>query len=239
MKFVAVKSCQGSLGKNKGTELAPDLVLKGINKSDLNIPNNDIIKTAEILEKADGDFFVGGDHSITYGLFKGFVKKFKNSGLIVFDAHPDCVNNFSPPTHEDFIRVLVEENVVKPENIVLVGLRKVHFIEREFIKNNKIKCIYMKEIISEENVIEQIKDFVRNLEAFYLSIDIDVLDPKFVPGTGYPEKKGFDLRSLLVILEGIKNMNIKRADLVEVNPLKDKNSITLNSAKQILKVFNS
>ena len=128
MKFVAVKSCQGSLGKNKGTELAPDLVLKGINKSDLNIPNNDIIKTAEILEKADGDFFVGGDHSITYGLFKGFVKKFKNSGLIVFDAHPDCVNNFSPPTHEDFIRVLVEENVVKPENIVLICLSKVHFI---------------------------------------------------------------------------------------------------------------
>lgn len=237
MKFVAVKSCQGSLGKNKGTEFAPDLILKETNKLDLKIPEDDIIKTAEILEKSDGDFFVGGDHSITYGLFKGFAKKFKKSGLIVFDAHPDCVNNFSPPTHEDLIRVLVEENIVKPENLLLIGLRKIHKIEKIFLDSKKIKYIQMKHIKNLDILVEGINSFANKFDRLYLSLDIDVLDASLVPGTGYPEKNGFKMNDLLYVLKRIKRLNIKRIDLVEVNPLKDKNNKTVDSAKKIISVF--
>lgn len=236
MKFVAVKSCQGSLGKNKGTELAPDLILKDINKLDLKIPNDDIIKTAEILENSNGDFFVGGDHSITYSLFKGFTKKFKNSGLVVFDAHPDCVNNFSPPTHEDFIRALVEESIIKPENILLIGLRKIHKIEKKFLDSKKIKCIKMKDIKNLNVLVNEIKGFTKKFDRLYLSLDIDVLDASLAPGTGYPEKGGFKINDLLCVLEKIRELNIKRIDLVEINPLKD-NGKTIVCGKKIVEVF--
>ncbi len=236
MKLVAVKSCQGNLGKNKGTELAPDLILKDINKLDLKIPNDNIIKTAEILERSNGDFFVGGDHSITYGLFKGFAKKFKNSGLIVFDAHPDCVNNFFPPTHEDFIRTLVEENIVKSENILLIGLRKIHEIEKKFLDFKKIKYIKMKNIKDLGILVNEIKDFAKKFNKIYLSLDIDVLDASLVPGTGYPEKKGFKINDLLYVLEKIRKLNIKRIDLVEVNPLKD-NGKTVVCGKKIVEIL--
>lgn len=237
MKFVAVKSCQGSLGKNKGTELAPDLILKDINKLDLKIPNDNIRKTAEILEKSKGDFFVGGDHSITYGLFKGFAKKFKNSRLIVFDAHPDCVNNFSPPTHEDFIRVLVEENIVKSENILLVGLRKIHKIEKKFLDSKKIRYIKMKNIKDLDILANEVKGFAKKFDKLYLSLDIDVLDASLARGTGYPEKGGFKINDLLYVLEKIRKLNIKRIDLVEVNPLKDKKNKTVDSARKIINIF--
>lgn len=236
MKFVAVKSCQGSLGKNKGTELAPDLILKDINKLDLKIPNDDIIKTAEILENSNGDFFVGGDHSITYGLFKGFAKKFKNSGLIVFDAHPDCVNNFSPPTHEDFIRALVEENIVKSKNILLIGVRKIHKIEKKFLDSKKIRYIKMKDIKNPDILVNEIKSFAKKFDKLYLSLDIDVLDASLAAGTGYPEKSGFKINDLLCVLEKIIELNIKRIDLVEINPLKD-NGKTIVCGKKIVEIF--
>ena len=48
-------------------------------------------KAKEIWKSGLNPFFVGGDHSITYPLFKNS----DADGLIIFDAHADCVNNFS------------------------------------------------------------------------------------------------------------------------------------------------
>lgn len=240
MKFVAIKSSQGSLGKNNGTDLAPDLILEGRKKNVLKIPQDNFIELFNVLENADGDFFVGGDHSITYGLFKGFKKKYGDAGLIVFDAHADCVNNFSPPTHEDFVRVLIEEKIVKPENVLLIGLRNVDPIEMKFIKNKKIKCLFMGDIKSVDQVIDEIESFSKKLKSVYLSLDIDVLDSKYAPGTGYPEKNGMKPDFLFTILSRIKIFkNIKRVDLVEVNPIKDKDDKTLDSAKNIIQIFST
>lgn len=230
MIFIKVKSSQGCLGKNKGTELAPDLILKEATSA--NIVEGNLIETNKNLEKTEGDFFIGGDHSITYPLFKSFSKN-KNAALIVFDAHPDCTNNFSPPTHEDFIRTLIEEGTLKKENLMLIGLRKIDKIEKEFLDSNKINYILMKDIDS--SLPEKIKNFTDNFDSIYLSIDIDVLDPKFAPGTGYQEKDGFSLNQLLEILSKIEK--VKRIDLVEVNPLKDKDNITINSARKIITTF--
>jgi arginase len=238
MKFVAVKSSQGALGKNNGTELAPEVLLKEFNdifEAPIKIDN--LIETNKVLEKVKGDFFVGGDHSITYGLVRGMAKKYKKFGFVMFDAHPDCVNNFSPPTHEDFIRVLIEEKVLKPENILLIGLRNMDDIEKQFLNAKKIKYLRMEDL-KKNNTSEMIKDFVKNMDGWYLSMDIDVLDILYAPGTGYPEKRGMRLSELIHTLSEIKNMkNLKRIDLVEVNPLKDKKNRTIMSAKKIIDEF--
>lgn len=249
MIIVKVESSQGSLNKNIGCEKAPDKILESIKEiylnekgeekkyliKELKLPQNNIEETNEILENVEGDIFLGGDHSITYPLFKSLAKNHKNPGLIIFDAHPDCENNFQPPTHEDFNKVLIENNILKKENLILVGTRNFHKKEMDFIKSNKIKNYSMNKLENIHEICDLIMEEANRFDALYLSIDIDVLDPAFAPGTGYPEPGGLTTRQLIYFIQRIKNMkNLKRMDLVEVNPDKDINNLTVKTASKIL-----
>jgi len=242
MSIISVPFSGGSLNKNRGCEFAPKEILRDWNSQILDVDNSDIKKTNEILENANGKIFVGGDHSITYSLFKGFVsnKKKGKVGLVIFDAHPDCVNDF---THEDFLRVLIEEKIVKPKNVLIIGLRKIDPIEQEFLNKYNIKRVLMKSLKNEYffgRCVREIIDFVSNLESWYLSIDIDVLDPKYAPGTGYLEENGMALKDLLLIIEELSKVkNLGRIDIVEVNPLKDLEGKTVCCAREILRVLKS
>src|SRR3989344_6524003 len=114
MKFVKVKYDKGSLGKNIGAFKAPDILLDEVESEEVDIENN-VDKVMENIAKKEGYFFVGGDHSITYGSFNGFAKRFKNPGIIIFDAHPDCYpEEFI--NHENWVYCLVNEEVLKKEN---------------------------------------------------------------------------------------------------------------------------
>tara|TARA_Y100000034_G_scaffold32612_1_gene40045 strand:- start:8509 stop:9294 length:786 start_codon:yes stop_codon:yes gene_type:complete len=238
---LAVPFNGGCLGKNIGCEKAPKAILEGKEFQVLDIDNQNIISTNEVLGNAEGDIFIGGDHSITYSLFKGFSKDKENIGLVIFDAHPDCVNNFSPPTHEDFLKVLIEEEIVKPENVLIIGLRKIDEIEQKFLDQKNIKYVLAKDLENEKEIyhsIDKIREFVEKLDSWYLSIDIDVLNPKEAPGTGYIEEGGMNFDQLFILLEHIKHFGkLWRIDLVEVNPDKDINGKTINCAKKILSIF--
>ena len=79
-------------------------------------------------------------------------------------------------------------------------------------------------------------DLDRNFSDSYISVDIDVLDPAFAPGTGYLEPGGLSTRELLYLLQRIKLLkNIRKYDLVEVNPDKDINLMTCKTAAKIIK----
>jgi agmatinase len=69
----------------------------------------------------------------------------------------------------------------------------------------------------------------------YLSIDIDVLDPAFAPGTGYAEPGGLTTREMVYMLQRLKLLrNIGMADLVEVNPEKDIQGMTAKAASKLI-----
>jgi len=231
-KIIVVPSSQGSLGKNKGCEKGGETICKdvGVDYEIAELVEGDFIETTKKIENLEGDVFVGGDHSITYGLFK----KSGADSLIIFDAHADCVNNFSPPTHEDFVRVLIEEGHVKPENVLLIGLRNVDLVEKEYLKDKGIKYIYWGEVGC--NLYTVIKEFIDGLNKVYLSVDIDVLDGEKYVGTGYPEKGGFSLDQLKeFVKEVLKSGKVVRSDLVEVNPSLDKDGETVGAGGDILK----
>jgi len=239
MKIVKVCSSQGSLGKNPGCEKGSDFILNELNKSDLIIDEikvniNNIDETNKNIEKASGDIFLGGDHSITYSLFRGFAKKNENYGLLIFDAHPDCALYIKSVSHEDFVRKLVDEGILDKKNLVYVGVRKSGKSEVEFLRD--VKTIDVKKVHENiEKVKEELINFFKKFKKFYLSIDIDVLDPKFCPGTGYLEPNGLDIKELIYLISKIKRLkNLKRIDLVEVNPLKDIDNITVKNAAKIL-----
>ena len=247
------------LGKTKGCEEAPDKIAAAIKQfyisENLQIPvfntknlllDQSNVEQAnkavfEAVKNLDRGIIIGGDHSVTYPCFKAFAEKYKNPGLVVFDAHPDMEVGTDTPTHEDFIRFLIEEGSLKPENIVLVGLRNMSKNEMVFLKEKKIKYCPMKFIASEgkEFVCDEVMSFAKDFDALYLSIDIDVLDPAFAPGTGYLEPGGLSTRELLYFLQRMKNLkNLKLIDVVEVNPSKDLNDLTVKTAAKLIVELN-
>ena len=177
-----------------------------------------------------GDFVIGlgGDHSVSYGLMKAFSKHFKNSGLIYFDAHLDCEDDFLPPTHEDIVRAAVNKKFFAPENILMIGTRKSYPKEVKFVEEKRIRL----------GKIEDIKDFIKNKDSIYISIDIDVFDPKYAPGTGYLEKDGLAPEQVIpAIKDLVKSRKVKGVDIVEVSPPKDKDGMTSKLAARILLDF--
>ena len=71
-----------------------------------------------------------------------------------------------------------------------------------------------------DNIADTIMEFTNGKET-YVSIDIDIIDPAYAPGTGYPEPGGLSSGDMLYILQRIKHLkNIRIVDLVEINPTK-------------------
>lgn len=227
MVLVKVSSSNGSLGKNIGCEKAPDEIVKlleGFEVKEVKIVKGNLDETGKNIEKIKGDIFIGGDHSITYFSFKSFAKGKKNPGLLILDAHLDCDYYTKTVTHEDFVRKLIDEEILKKENVIWLGVRKIFGVEKRFTKDMKVFKKYSDEIL----------DLCKKFSDLYLSIDIDVVDPKFAPGTGHKEKNGLSDKELFFILDKLKTLNIGRIDLVEVNPDKDKDERTIKLAVRII-----
>jgi formiminoglutamase len=256
MKLLKVSWNSGALEKKEGIEEAPEAIISNLGNfylkesgilpffevADVQIDNSDIGGSIDALGRAVANtdspaIIIGGDHSLTYASFKAFSKKYRNPGLVVFDAHLDCENDFSPPTHEDFLRVLINEGHVKKENVVCIGTRNFHSNELEFWKKSKLKVFDMKEMTRDgiPEVADAIMAVAKEFDALYVSVDIDVLDPAFAPGTGYREPGGISTRDLIYFVQRLKNLkNIKMWDVVEVNPKKDIEGMTSLAAAKLI-----
>jgi formiminoglutamase len=256
MKLILIPFNGGALSKKNGIEKGSSAVVKHlqsfflkengilpfIETEELNVNNSSLEESNEIISRRVHELdapaiILGGDHSITYSAFKTFSKKYKNPGFIVFDSHLDCENDFSPPTHEDYLRVLIEEGHLKKENTLVVGIRNFHSNETEFAKSKKLKIYDMKELAEDgkNEVAQAIMTAARGFDALYVSVDIDVLDPAFAPGTGYTEPGGMTSRELIYFIQKLKLLkNVMMWDLVEVNPEKDVNEMTAILAAKLI-----
>jgi formiminoglutamase len=252
MKIVKIPFSMGAMGKNDGCEKAPDKIIENLKEIELNENNHkvnfevsepelnldNLDKLQEQLSELEGDFFIGGDHSITYGLFNGM--KGEDKGLIIFDAHLDMDVSAGSLTHEDFVRSLIENNKIKPENLIIIGVRKYWKSEIEFLKENNVKVYWMKNLFENNlgDVCDEIMEQVSKFDSLYISVDIDSLDPTFAPGSGYLVPGGLNSRSLLYFIKRFKKLkNLKRVDLVEINPDKDVNDMTSLVGAKIVSEF--
>ena len=84
-----------------------------------------------------------------------------------------------------------------------------------------------------DKIVKRIKKRVGN-NPLYLSIDIDVLDPAYAPGTGTPEVAGMTTREIVNVIRGLSGMNLISADVVEVSPAYDHAEITSLAAATII-----
>jgi len=228
-------------GKPIDTSLL-DLEEIHIDNSNLDLSNKLIYKNSlDIFESKPLTIFLGGDHSISYSTTKAFLRYCKDEKkkpcLIVFDSHPDLMEPMEEPTHEEWLRKIVEEGF-PAENILLVGLRNSHKDEITFIKKNKIKTLSINNLTEDlADMCDTIMEFSNGKE-LYVSIDIDVIDPAFAPSTGYPEPGGLTSRQFLYLVQRMKKIkNLKAIDLVEINEKEDKEKITLKLGAKIVAEF--
>ena len=251
------------LGKTKGCEEAGNAVLEALKEihtneqgipinvqlfdleeihldnSDLEMSNRLISKNSlEIFETKPKTCFLGGDHSISFSTVRAFLEYCKREGkgpcLIVFDAHADCMPMMKEPTHEEWLRALVDSGF-PAENILLVGVRNLWKDEIIFLKKKRIQIIGMEQLRNDlQDTCDIIMEFSKNKE-LYLSIDVDVIDPAFAPGTGYKEPGGLTSRQFLYLIQRINKLkNLKAIDIVEINPKKDKENMTVKLGAKIL-----
>lgn len=262
MFVVKVPGING-LGKTKGCEEAGNAILdalKEVHSNERGIPidvklldleeihldnwhldlANDLIykNSFKIFETKQKSIFLGGDHSISYSITKAFFAHCNESGkepcLIVFDAHADCMEPMKEPTHEEWLRALIEEGF-PAQNILLVGIRNLWKDESVFLKKHKIKVITMNQLLEDlQDACDTIMEFSNNKE-LYVSIDIDVIDPSFAPATGYHEPGGLTSRQFIYLIQRINKIkNLRVLDLVEINPKKDAGGITIKLGAKIL-----
>ena len=239
MKIIKIKDSEGSLGKNNGCEKAPEQIVKELKDIWLNEDFKLLNYSEDECSKEnikDGFIYLGGDHSITYNIIKNLAKKSKNLGLISFDAHPDVYPEFKFPTHGDWLYYLIEEGIIKKENVILLGIRAADKKEIEYLQKNNIKFYTARQLdLDRDNICDSIMEKTREFSDLYLSIDIDFLDPAFAPGTGYMEPGGSSTRDLLYFVQRLKLLkNLKAVDIVEVNPDKDHNNMTSKAAAKII-----
>ena len=185
--------------------------------------------------------FIGGDHSVGIPLFKAFAKSHDHAvGYIQFDSHADLADNFGghPWSHANTARRNLEQPNLSVDHLAFVGLRSYLTEEIEFYKANPTigwhtaRSVYKRGI---EAVAHDIVAQMQGLDAIYLSVDIDGLDPASAPGTGTPEHGGPSTRELLELLRILyANLPIKVMDIVEVSPPLDISDVTSLAACKIM-----
>jgi len=184
--------------------------------------------------------FLGGDHLITYFSLHALTQLSKeNWALIYLDSHPDLEEEYKGDrySHGSVVKRLVEETNLRPQSIVQVGIRSFQPPERQFAEKVGIKIMSTVEFekLGATGAAQRVlKLLPKNVERTYLSIDLDILDPAYAPGLGYPEPAGISTRSLVDFIYGLKGLEIVAFDVVELCPQYDSSSITAIGAGKII-----
>ena len=188
--------------------------------------------TKEMVEAEKVPVFLGGEHTITLGVLRSLGQ---NVAVVSFDAHLDLRNDFLglSLSHTTFMRRIKED--VKPTKILEIGTRAVCKEEVEYAKEAGVDYLTAQQIREDgiKKTIEDISGILEDCKKIYITIDMDVLDPSFVPAVQNPEPEGLDTSTLLEILEQICDRRVIGLDLVEVAPHYD-NGATATQAAKIL-----
>ena len=180
---------------------------------------------------------MGGEHSLTPGSIRPFIKKFKKIYLLHFDAHADLRNSYNGNkfSHASAIRRCLDNPNV---NIISFGIRNISLNETPFLKKNKkrIKIFWAKDK-SKWN-LNEFKKIIKN-KIVYITFDVDGFDSSLMPATGTPEPGGlFWDETIKIIKIAAQYSEIIGADINELSPIKGFNSYNFLVAKLAYKIIS-
>jgi len=213
--------------------LKPFLIKKEI-KSAL----NQLTKINEkILANNKFPMIFGGEHSLTIGSIKPFVKKYDEITLLHFDAHADLRESYNGEkySHASAIKRCLDFKNVK---VVSFGIRNLSQYEMNFYKNNKdrIEIFWGKD--KKKWDLSRLKTIFREKNV-YITFDVDGFDASIMPATGTPEPGGLLWEEVLPIIKRVCQIsNIVGVDINELAPIKNFDSYNFLVAKLAYKVLS-
>ncbi len=204
---------------------------------DIEIPFGDVEKdlneisrvTREILNDKKKSMMIGGEHLVTYGTIREYVKKYPDLNIIHFDAHTDLRDEFlgRELSHATVLKKCYE--MLDTGSLYQFGIRSGDKSEFDWAKEH----IHQQKFNTNglDKVVEELKD-----KPVYITIDLDVLDPSIFPGTGTPEAGGITFKELedaILTMRGLNN--IVGADMVELSPDYDPSHVSTQVACKVLR----
>lgn len=203
----------------------------------------------------------GGDHSLSWGSIAGVTRKYDDIAIVYIDAHGDFNTEQTSETHnvhgmhmaylmgfEELNKNIDLKdphfiNSVKSQSVFFVGSRALDQGELDFKEQYNMNVISSDDVrtkgwvaVSKE-VTKTLLD--RKVQHVHISLDIDVMDPSFVPGTGVPEVNGLNPKEVNGMLGYfLSNLPVVSMDLVEYNPRLDKEEKTYHVCLDLMKTIN-
>ena len=181
---------------------------------------------------------LGGDHTVALPGLRAAYAQHGPLALVHFDAHLDTWDTYfgAPYTHGTPFRRASEEGLTRKDRSAHVGIRGSLYDPKDLEDDEKLgfTIVHCRDFdrIGVDGILERVLRRVGD-SPLYISIDVDVMDPAFTPGTGTPEAGGITSRELLEVLRGLRSQRIAAADIVEVAPAYDHAAITAVAAANI------
>ncbi len=201
---------------------------------------------------------VGGDHSLAIGSVSGsscfFRQQNQKMGLIWVDAHADINTPSTSPSgnlhgmplasllgmeqNDDFASLDGYSEKISASNTVIIGIRTVDGLERDFCRRSGVKYFTMREIDERgmHSIMTESIDWAsRNTSGIHVSFDLDAIDPLYAPGVSTPETGGLSYREAHLLLEMVADTKkLCTLDIVELNPFKDIDNKTSRLAVELI-----
>jgi agmatinase len=201
------------------------------------------VRLREVIGAGAMPLVLGGDHSLSLPTLRVLAEEHGPEGYAVLhlDTHADTADELYGVrlSHGTPFRVACDEGALLGANIVQVGLRGTWPDPElfEWMRSAGFRWHTMDEIV-ERGMVPVMREAVERVSSAapraYLSVDIDVLDPAFAPGTGTPEPGGLTTRELLwAVRHAARELDLCAADVVEVSPPYDQAGITALAAERV------
>ena len=225
-----------------------------IDFGDVNMDPTDVVGNQHRLYEGLSDIYateaakfwmvLGGDHAISHSSIKAFSEKFKSVGVIQFDAHHDLRNvEDGGPTNGTPFRRLIEDDILKGENLVQIGIRDFTNAKAydDYAKEKNVVVYTMQDLVREsiDKILErEMKKLADRVDVIYLSVDMDVLDQAFAPGCPAIGPGGMDSNTLLSAVQlAARHEKVKAMDIVEIDPTIDIRNMTSRVAANVMLQF--
>ncbi|AEF95254.1 agmatinase [Desulfotomaculum nigrificans CO-1-SRB] len=176
--------------------------------------------TAHILKDGKFPLVLGGEHLISLPVIEQVAAKYPGLKILHFDAHADLREEYmgQPYSHASVIRRVA--SLVGGKNIYQFGIRSGTRDEFAYARDNTNMFV--------GQILAPLKKVLPELQGWpvHITIDIDVVDPAFAPGTGTPEPGGCSAAEILEAIYLMKQLNVVGFDLVEISPVYDQSERT-------------
>lgn len=174
-------------------------------------------------------FAIGGEHLVSLPLIQAYHEVYTDLAVVQMDAHADLRADYlgESLSHATVMRHVIEE--IGKGSLFQLGIRSGTREEMDFASENS--NLYLDRFL---DVVDEVKNKIGE-RPVYITLDIDVLDPAFAPGTGTPEAGGVSSRQLLQMLRELRTLQVVGFDMVEISPPYEKGDNTSILGAKILR----